>query len=57
MSAIPQTPQTDNTTRGHVEQKLGRGVVCLACKKRKPKRGGWSHACALDMRTFMGGNP
>jgi mannose/cellobiose epimerase-like protein (N-acyl-D-glucosamine 2-epimerase family) len=41
-------------TRGHAEQVIGHGVVCLQCKKRRPK-GGWPDACTGDARVFMGG--
>lgn len=49
-----QTEHDVLTNRGHKEQSLGSGVVCLLCKVRKPKRGGWSVACPGDERKFMG---
>jgi hypothetical protein len=41
--------------RGHREQRLCSGIVCLTCKARKPRRGGWSTVCSGDARAFMGG--
>jgi ribosomal protein L40E len=40
--------------RGHREQRLCSGIVCLECRARKPRRGGWSRPCPGDRRVFMG---
>jgi hypothetical protein len=48
-------PNTDSSTRGHDDQRLGSGIVCLTCRARKPRKGGWDKNCDGDRRAFMGG--
>jgi hypothetical protein len=54
---VVQTPTQHDalTARVHVESRLGRKlVVCLACKQKKPPRGGWVASCPNDRRVFIG---
>lgn len=56
-SAAPAS-NPDSSTRGHKEVRLSRKIIyCAACKRDKPKRGGWSFACEprAHAREFMGG--
>jgi hypothetical protein len=54
-TAVAPTAHDILVMRGHREQRLGSGIVCLGCKARKPRRGGWGRPCPGDTRVFMGG--